>query len=80
MGAEVTSNSPAKHIEWTGAGGDYYLAIVVDERSEVIEEYWGTQEEVRRWIAARSPQMPATYVPMALGAARKRARRESFRH
>jgi hypothetical protein len=73
---EAVNSTPARRIEWTGAGGDYYLAIVVDEHSEVAEEFWGAKEDVRAWIAAR-PQMNATFVPMALGATRKRARRKA---
>jgi len=64
-----------RHIEWTGAGGDSYLAVVVDERGEVAEEFWGNRNEVRTWIAARSP-MDAQFVPMALSATRKRVHRK----
>ena len=66
---------PLKRIEWTGAGGDYYLAVVVDERNEVVQDFWGTRKEVLSWIETRSPRLHATYVPMALGATRKRAKR-----
>lgn len=73
---EAVTSTPGRRIEWTGAGGDYYLAVVVDEHSEVAEEFWGTQDEVRAWIAARTPKLPSKFVPMALEATRKRARRK----
>jgi len=66
---------PLKRIEWTGAGGDYYLAVVVDDRNEVVEDFWGTRKQVLNWIEAQSPRLLATYVPMALSATRKRAKR-----
>ena len=69
------STASLKRIEWTGAGGDYYLAVVVDDRNEVVEDFWGTRQQVLSWIEAQSPSLPATYVPMALGATRKRAKR-----
>lgn len=76
MAVEAASITPPRRIEWTGAGGDFYLAIVVDHHNEVAEEFWGTREQVRAWIAAR-PQMHATFAPMALGATRKRTRRKA---
>ena len=74
---EAVSATPVRRIEWTGAGGDYYLAVVVDEHGDVAEELWGTRDEVRAWIAARTPQMRSKFVAMALGATRKRARRKA---
>jgi hypothetical protein len=68
-----------ERIEWTGAGGDSYLAVVVDHRNEVVEEFWGTQQEVLSWITKRSPRLPARYVPMALGASREHAKRKRRR-
>ena len=65
-----------RHIEWTGAGGDSYLAVVVDEQGDVAEEFWGNRNEVRAWISARSPGLDAQFVPMALSATRKRVRRK----
>ena len=37
-----------KRIEWTGAGGDYFLAVVVDQDDEVIAERW---EPARKLLA-----------------------------
>ena len=74
---EAAISTPVRRIEWTGAGGDYYLAVVIDEHSEVAEEFWGTRDEVRAWMAARTPHMHSKFVPMALGATRKRARRKA---
>jgi len=67
-----TVASVGKRIEWTGAGGDYYLAVVVDDLHEVVSEFWGTQREVLAWMAAHHPHLPSQYVPMALGATRRK--------
>ena len=76
MGEATTALvAPLKRIEWTGAGGDYYLAVVVDDRNEVVQDFWGTRKEVLSWIEAQSPQLHAKYVPMALGVTRKPAKR-----
>jgi len=53
-----------KRIEWTGAGGDYFLGIVVDQEDEVIAEFWGTRQEILSWLKTSWPQLPAKYVPM----------------
>jgi hypothetical protein len=53
-----------KRIEWTGAGGDYFLAVVVEGEDEVIAERWGTRQEVLAWMEAHWPQLPAKFVPM----------------
>jgi len=53
-----------KCIEWTGAGGDYFLGIVVDREDEVIAEHWGAREEILAWMKTSWPQLPAKYVPM----------------
>jgi hypothetical protein len=55
----------AKRVEWTGAGGDYFLGIVVDEKDLVIAEFWGTQKELRSWVKTNWADLPATWVPMA---------------
>ena len=54
-------------IEWTGAGGDYFLAVVVDQDDEVIAERWGTRKEVRAWMKKEWSQLPVKYVPMVYG-------------
>src|SRR5262250_1919899 len=67
-----------KHIEWTGAGGaggDYFLGIVVNEHDEVIDERWGTRKEVLAWMEMHWPQLPAKFVPMMRGSARRRLKR-----
>ena len=64
-----------KRIEWTGAGGDYFLAVIVDHRDEVIAERWGTRKEIVRWIETQWPQLPKKFVPMALGASRRQVQR-----
>ena len=61
-----------KRIEWTGAGGDYFLAVVVDDRDEVVAERWGTRKEIVSWIETQWPQLPKKFVPMALSASRRR--------
>jgi hypothetical protein len=60
-----------RHIEWTGAGGDYFLAVVIDERREVVAERWGTRREVNAWMQTEHGDLPRQYVPMALGATRR---------
>ncbi|MEQ1884026.1 MAG: hypothetical protein ABL967_03130 [Bryobacteraceae bacterium] len=50
-------------IEWTGAGGDYFLAVVV-ENDRVISEHWGTQAEILHWMNERWPLLPRRFVPM----------------
>src|SRR5713226_3281238 len=62
-----------KRIEWTGAGGDYFLAVIVDDRDEVVAERWGTRKEIVSWIETRWPQLPKKFVPMALGATQRQA-------
>ena len=53
-----------KRIEWTGAGGDYFLGVVVGFQDEVIGEFWGTRQEIRAWMETCWPELPAKYVPM----------------
>jgi len=53
-----------KRIEWTGAGGDYFLGIVVDQEDEVIAERWGTRQEILAWMETSWPQLPTKYAPM----------------
>lgn len=59
-----------KRIEWTGAGGDYFLAVVVDREDEIVTEFWGTRQDVIAWMETHWPQLPAKYVPMVYGPAR----------
>jgi len=66
-----------KRIEWTGAGGDYFLAIVVDDLDEVIAEHWGNRNEIVRWIETQWPQLPTKFVPMALSASRRQVKRRT---
>jgi hypothetical protein len=54
-------------IEWTGAGGDYFLAVVVDQDDEVIAERWATQKEVLVWMKKEWPHLRVKYVPMVYG-------------
>ncbi len=56
-----------KRIEWTGAGGDYFLAVVVDQDDEVIAERWGTRKEVLAWMKKEWSHLPVKYVPMVYG-------------
>jgi hypothetical protein len=56
-----------KRIEWTGAGGDYFLAVIVDDRDEVVAERWGTRQEVRAWMKKEWSHLPVKYVPMVYG-------------
>ncbi len=64
-----------KRIEWTGAGGDYFLAVIVDDRDEVIAERWGTRKEIASWIETQGPELPKKFVPMALGASQRQVQR-----
>ena len=64
-----------ERIEWTGAGGDYFLAVVVDQDDEVFAERWGTRKEVLAWMETQWPELPQKYVPMALGVSQRRAER-----
>ena len=56
-------------IEWTGAGGNYFLAVVV-ERGKVIAEQWGTREEVLAWMDAQWPRVSKKFVPMVYSSVR----------
>jgi hypothetical protein len=63
---ETNTGSPPKRprcIEWTGAGGDYYLAVAV-EKNEVISEHWGTKQDVLAWMDESWPGIPRKFVPM----------------
>jgi hypothetical protein len=60
-----------ERIEWTGAGGDYFLAVVVDQDDEVIAEHWGTQKEVLAWMETQWPQIPKKFMPMVYSPARR---------
>jgi hypothetical protein len=64
-------------IEWTGAGGDYFLAVVVDQDDEVIAEHWATRKEVLAWMETRWLQIPSKFVPMAYGPARRHLKRSN---
>ena len=64
------SNLGSKRIEWTGAGGDYFLAVVV-EGDEVIAEYWGTRKDVVAWMEKHWPQLPEKFVPMVYSPRRR---------
>jgi hypothetical protein len=66
-----------KRIEWTGAGGDYFLAVVVDDRDEVIAERWGTRKEVLAWMETQWPQIPTKFVPMAYSPAQRHLKRHN---
>ena len=67
IGNKASASSPGKdwgkRIEWTGAGGDYFLAVVVEEDT-VIAEYWGIRKEVLAWMETHWPQIPTKFVPM----------------
>jgi len=54
-----------RRVEWTGAGGDYFLGIVVDQNEQVVSEFWGTQREMRQWLKKNWPDLPSIFVPMA---------------
>lgn len=56
--------NPAVRIEWTGAGAGRYLAVVVDERNHVVEEFLGTLPEVEVGMRLEWPELPATFVSM----------------
>src|ERR1700686_2577595 len=60
-----------KRIEWTGAGGDYFLAVVVDRGDEVVAEFWGTRDAVIAWMKTDWPHLSAKYVPMVYGPTRR---------
>jgi hypothetical protein len=60
-----------KRIEWTGAGGDYFLAVIVDDRDEVVGERWGTRKEIVRWMETQWPQVPTKFVPMVYSPTRR---------
>jgi hypothetical protein len=64
------ANPNGKRIEWTGAGGDYFLGVAVSEHDEILAECWGTEGEVLAWIEKQG--LPAKYVPMALSSPRRR--------
>ena len=64
-----------KRIEWTGAGADHFLAVVVDDSDEVIAERWGTRNEIVTWIETQRPQLPAEFVSMVLSVSQRRAER-----
>ena len=59
-----------KCIEWTGAGGNYFLAVVV-ERGKVIAEQWGTRDEVLRWMDTEWPRVHRKFVPMVYSPVRR---------
>ena len=63
--------SKKSRIEWTGAGGDYFLGIVVDANDQVLDEFWGTRHDLLAWMKERWPRLRRNYVPMvyAMGAA-----------
>jgi hypothetical protein len=61
-----------QRIEWTGAGGDYFLGIVVDREDRVAAEFWGTRQEVLSWIETQWPRVPAKYVPMVYSPRQRR--------
>ena len=58
-------NDSGKRIEWTGTGGQHFLAVVVGPGDEVVDECWGNRSEIEAWIRERWPSLPAQYVPMA---------------
>lgn len=68
-----------QRIEWTGAGGDYFLGVLIDDGNQVIAEFWGTRKQVLAWTETAWPGVPAKYVPMALSATRRRAKRSYTR-
>jgi hypothetical protein len=61
-----------KRVEWTGAGGDYFLAVIVDDRDQVVAERWGTRQEVLGSMKTDWPQLPTKFVPMVYTPARRR--------
>lgn len=68
IASKASASAPGKdwgkRIEWTGAGGDYFLAVVVEEEDKVIAEYWGTRKDVLAWMEKHWPQIPTKFVPM----------------
>ena len=70
--AVVPGKERGRRIEWTGAGGDYFLAVVVEAEDEVIAEHWGNRKEVLAWMDTRWPQVPTKFVPMVYNPARQR--------
>ena len=62
-GAACAPNQEQR-IEWTGAGRDHFLGIVVDQADNVISECWGTREEIHAWMETSWPHLPTHYVPM----------------
>jgi hypothetical protein len=66
-----------KRIEWTGAGGDYFLAVVVEQEDAVLAEYWGTRKEVLAWMETHWPHLPTKFVPMVYSPARRHSKRSS---
>ena len=63
-----------KRIEWTGAGGDSFLGIVVDSADQVIAEFWGTRKEILAWMKNDWPHLDANFVPMVYSSMVKRPR------
>lgn len=53
-----------KRVEWTGAGGDHFLGIVIDESDTVIAEFWGPHGELRDWLKKSWSDLPTAWVPM----------------
>ena len=47
-----SNDNNGKRIEWTGAGGQHFLAVVIDEAQEVIDECWGTKNDLAAFDAA----------------------------
>ena len=70
----VVGDCSAKRIEWTDAGGNSFLAVVVDG-DEVLGECWGTRKEIAGWMKTKWPQLPTKYVLMVLGATRQHVER-----
>jgi len=66
-----------RRIEWTGAGGDHFLAVVVEAEDEVIAERWGTRKEVLAWMETHWPQIPTKFVPMVYSPARRHLKRHN---
>ena len=64
-------NNPGRRIEWTGTGGDSYLAVVVDAGEEIMDECWGTRKQIRAWVGQRWPDLPLFYAPMVYSPADK---------
>jgi hypothetical protein len=79
-GGKICTPCEGKRIEWTGAGGDYFLGIVVDREDKTIAEFWGTRKEILSWMAISWPSLEAKYVPMVYTPARKDVKRRSAPH